>query len=200
MAIEIRLSREEWLFAAMKGCERQIDGAEKKRHPSYGSPEKRTNDGWFWNINGAAGELVVANWLGVPWDAAFGNLGASDVADLLEVRTTPGHDFPLRLHEPDPNDRLFILVTGVGPVWRIQGYLLGRRGKRTEWFHDKPPPVGKPTGRPAYWVEQKHLQTDFDKLRERFTLWLARNDLPARDGPRREPDQEANCRAGRESG
>jgi hypothetical protein len=107
--IEVELTFNEWLVASTRGCERQIDGAMRRRHPGHGSPDKRTSDGWFWNINGAAGEACVAKWLGVPWDGCFGDLDASDVA-FLEVRTTTGHDYPLRLHDDDKDGRVYVLV------------------------------------------------------------------------------------------
>ena len=171
-AIEWALSGNDWLYAAGKGCERQIDGAIKRRRPGYGSPEKRTNDGWFWNINGAAGELCVAQWLGLSWDGAFGRLGDSDVGNLVEVRTTPGHENPLRLHDDDKDDRVYILVTGIGPRWAIRGFILGKRGKNPEWFHDRPAPANRPTGRPAYWVPQDQLSVSFESLRARVNWHL----------------------------
>ena len=164
--IEVTLTADEWLYGATIGCRRQIDGAMKKRHPGHGSPEKRTNDGWFWNVNGASGEKCVAKWLGVPWDGSFGDLGADDV-EFLQVRATPGHDYPLRLHDDDKDGKVYILVTGIGPTWKIQGFILGKRGKRKEWFHDMPPPVCRPTGRPAFWVPQEYLNRDLDRLRDR---------------------------------
>jgi len=171
--IEISLTVDEWLYAAGVGCKRQIDGAMKKRHPGHGSPEKRTNDGWFWNVNGAAGEKCVAKWLGVPWDGSFGDLKADDV-EFLQVRATPGHNNALRLHHEDADEKVFIQVTGIGPTWRIQGFILARRGKREEWFHDRPPPVCKPTGRPAFWVPQEHLNLNLDRLRSRVLSAIER--------------------------
>jgi hypothetical protein len=184
--IEIELTRVEWLYAATRGIERQIDGALRKRHPGHGSPDKRTNDGWFWNVNGASGEACVAKWLGVPWNGSFGNLKASDVA-FLEVRTTPGHDYPLRLHDDDKDGCVYVLVTGRGPTWRIHGYIVGARGKRQEWFHDRPPPSEKPTGRPAYWVPQGSLSHDLALLKGRVLAHLARQQA---NGQRRDRDQE----------
>jgi hypothetical protein len=80
------------------------------------------------------------------------------------------------LHDDDKDDRVYILVTGIGPTWRIQGFMTGSRGKKREWFHDRPPPIGKSTGHPAYWVPQSALNTDLDRLKQRF---LARLGNPA---------------------
>lgn len=166
--VEIELTHDEWMNAAMRGCERQVDGLIKNRVSTQRGFIRQPTDGWFWNVNGAAGEACVAKWLGVPWDGCFGDLRASDVA-FLEVRTTPGHDFPLRLQHEDKDDRVYILVTGVGPTWRIQGFILGAKGKQQEWFSDRPPPACKPTGRPgAFWVPQESLGRDLDLLKRRF--------------------------------
>jgi hypothetical protein len=41
---------------------------------------------------------------------------------------------------------------------------------REELFHDRPPPVGKSTGMPAFWVPQSDLHTNLEEFKER---WLA---------------------------
>lgn len=171
--IVVQLDDSEWLHAAKVGCQRYIDGRSKDRTPGHGSREREREEdggGWFWDINGACGEKVVAKWLGVPWDGCFGSLRAND-AGLLEVRTTTNHDYPLRLHDVDKDDCIYVLVTGVGPTWRIQGFMLGVKGKRQEWFSDRPPPKRVATGRPAYWVEQRFLNNRLDLLKERY--WKA---------------------------
>lgn len=163
------MTQAEWLYAATRGIERQIDDLLRGRKPRHMAVEKQATEGWWWNINGACGEQVVAKWLGVSWDGAFGNFRAADVGGIVEVRTTTRHDYPLALHPSDPDDAPFILVTGLGPRWRIQGFLRGSKGKRPEWYHDRPPPAGVPTGRPAFWVPQVELQkddADFDRLKD----------------------------------
>lgn len=166
--IEERLNHDEWLHAADVGCERFIDGILKGRAPGHGSREaenRERGEGWFWDINGACGEKCVAKWLGVPWDGSFGKLRANDVG-LLEVRTAPQHNHHLILHDTDRDECLFIFVTGVGPVWRIHGFITGAKGKQRQWFHDTP--CGNSTGRPAYWVKQRHLCRDIEKLKQRY--------------------------------
>ena len=148
--VRITLTLEEWLHAATVGCKRQIDGLLRNREPGHGASTKAQHEsGWYWNINGACGEKVVAKWLGADWDGSFGDLGAGDVG-LIEVRTTSDHDYPLPLHPTDKDNSVYILVTGLGPTWQIQGYIMGSRGKQPAYFHDKPPPVKKSTGRKAY--------------------------------------------------
>jgi hypothetical protein len=178
--IEITLSRDEWVYAATVGIERQIDGLLNNRTPRHNSPEQKTHEGWFWNVNGAAGEKAVSDWLGVNWDGASNDFD-KDVGPF-EVRTAPKHDYPLRAHDKDPDDKILILVTGVGPEWRIQGWIPAKRAKRKEWFHDRPPPVRKPTGKPAYWVEQQYLSKNLDVLRERYREALGLGEPePARE-------------------
>jgi hypothetical protein len=164
--IKITLDQDDWAFAAAKGARRHVDGIMKKRFDPRGlGSEQKIEVGFFWNINGASGEKCVANWLGIPWDGTVGIVTASDVG-VLEVRTTPGHNYPLRLHPEgvDKGDRIYVLVTGIGPTWRIQGYMLCKEGRREEWWSDRPPPVRKKTGRPAFWVPQEYINHDLDAL------------------------------------
>jgi hypothetical protein len=176
--IEVELTHREWAKAAMHGCDRQIDGLIRGRVSTQTGSHLQPTDGWFWNVNGASGEACVAKWLGVPWDGCFGDLKASDVADL-EVRTRPKHDYDLLVFDHDKDDRVYILVTGTGPRWRINGFILGRKGKNPEWMHAEP--GGKPNGRaPAYWVPQSALNHDLELLKRRF---LARYEAAAEQPP-----------------
>lgn len=175
--IEVELTQAEWMNAAMRGCQRQIDGLSRGRLSARDGSDKQPTEGWFWNVNGASGEAVVAKWLGVPWDGCFGDLRASDVGEL-EVRTVLQHRCHLLLTPKDREDRVHVLVTGSGPVWRIQGYILGRRGKDEQWLHAEP--GGRPNGRaPAYWVPISALSTDLDQLKRRY---LARYKPPRASG------------------
>ena len=164
--IEITLNEEQWNLAAGVGVERQINAVlndRKSRQPHW----RTMLEGWHWNINGACGELCVAIWLDEHWDGAFMDFSAADV-ESLQVRTSNGHDYPMRLHPEDNDDAIYILVTGVGPTWRIQGFLLAKLGKRDEWYHDRPEPACKPTGLPAYWVPQGEIRRDLHLLKERW--------------------------------
>ncbi len=168
MRYEVTLDDDEWLYAASEGCRRNIDAISKGRVHGHKSLEDGHHQGWFWDINGACGERCVAKWLDVPWDGCFGDLGANDVAGLFEVRTTPGNQNPMCMHNKDKDGCLYIHVTGKGPMWIIQGYLIGRKCKQQEWWHDTPGPSKKPTGRPAFWVPQEDLNHDLDLLYKRF--------------------------------
>lgn len=176
--IEIELTHDEWMNAAMRGCQRQIDGLIRGRVSARDGGHQQPTDGWFWNVNGASGEACVAKWLGVPWDGCFGNLRASDVGEL-EVRTLLRHHYDLLLTPNDRDDLVHVLVTGTGPRWRINGFILGRKGKNPEWMHAEP--GGKPNGRsPAYWVPQSALNHDLELLKRRF---LARYHEAAAEQP-----------------
>ena len=169
--IEVELTESEWLHAGTIGLRRQIQAITKKFSPAHGVEGHRNRyEGIAYNVMGAAGEACVAKWLGISWDGGGLQIERRHDGDVgqLEVRTAPNHSYPLRLHDNDKPDRVYILVTGDGPTWRIQGFILGSRGMRQEWFHDRPPPAGKATGRPAYWVPQEHHSHQLDLLRERF--------------------------------
>ena len=168
--IEVELTEAEWEYAAMIGVRRQIQAITKGfRADALGCNSPR--DGMQLNIMGACGEMVVAKWLGIPWDGGGDDISKrhhGDVGGLLEVRTTHSHDYPLRLNANDKPERIYMLVTGMGPTWQIQGFAKAAGVMRQEWFHDRPPPVGRSTGCPAFWVTQENLRHDLHKLKEWF--------------------------------
>jgi hypothetical protein len=169
--IEVELTEDEWLYAGTIGLRRQIQAITKKFAPAHGIEDDRNKyEGIGYNVMGASGEAVVAKWLGIPWDGGGLQIERRHDGDVgrLEVRTVLRHDYPLRLHDNDKPERVYVLVTGEGPRFVIQGYLKGANGQRPEWFHDRPPPVGKATGRPAYWVPQQNLNHDLELLKTRF--------------------------------
>jgi hypothetical protein len=94
--------------------------------------------------------MAFAKWAGMYWAGNLGNLGADDVG-AVQVRTRSRHDYDLILHPSDPDERAFVLVTGVAPEFHIVGWIWGREGKRPEYWDDPA------RGRPAFFVPQRAL-------------------------------------------
>lgn len=117
------------------------------------SHNARDDKGWEYNIGGSIGEKVVAKYTGRPWDGALGNLDADDVGSC-QVRSTPYHDGFLRMHKTDKDHKAYILVTGIGPVFTLRGWLWGIEGKLEQYWGNLP----GIKGRPAYWIPQSHLR------------------------------------------
>jgi hypothetical protein len=145
------------ILVCQVACLRQISNLFHARVDAWGCDPA---DGWTVHIEGACGEFVVARELGKFWAGALGNLRADDVG-RLQVRTSESHTDRLMLHDEDPDDRAFVLVTGIAPRFRIHGWILAREGKRPEWWDD---PYGEKYGkeRPAYFVPQSELHSIHD--------------------------------------
>lgn len=152
--IEVTLSPDELMFAALVGIRRQVHNLFAGRQDKHGAPRDK---GWQIHVEGAAGERAVAKAKGAYWDGNLGDLGADDVG-RVQVRTRSNHDFDLIIHKDDPDDRAFILVTGIAPTYSLRGWIYGRDAKQQEWWQD---PAG---GRPAYFVPQSALRPIVKKL------------------------------------
>jgi len=143
----VRLTAAEMVVVAQVGCCRQIRAIERGARERHAAP-----DPWGVNIEGAAAEYVVANWLHAWWNAITPlNWYGEDVGGNVHVRHTTRADGGLILHPDDPPDGKFVLVVGRLPELRIAGSLTAGRGQvkrywRTDW------PV------PAYCVPQTELE------------------------------------------
>jgi hypothetical protein len=145
---DIDLSSWEMLMAAQAGVLRQVENLQKKRVPAYGVG---VDNNWQIHIEGCMGEYALAKYLGIHWSGK-GQLRKPDVGEF-DVRTASRDNYQLILHPEDPDDRIFWLICGKNGAYSIKGWILGRDGKRQEYWKD---PVG---GRPAYFVPQSALHS-----------------------------------------
>lgn len=142
----VALAPWEILIAAHAGCMRQVENLKLRRAPGYGVSS--TMD-WQINIEGILGEFALSKYLGVRWEGK-GKLRAPDVGEV-DVRTRSRHHYDLILHDEDPDDRVFWLLTGINGTYTVHGCIRAIDGKRREYWRD---PAG---GRPAYFVPQSAL-------------------------------------------
>lgn len=145
----VNLAGHEIMLAAVAGAMRQIENIKRNREPAYGAGV--SND-WQLHIEGVLGEYALAKYLGVRWDGK-GKLRAPDVGEV-DCRTRSRAGYDMIIHPEDPDDRVFWLVLGNNGHYRVAGWILGRDGKRQEWWKD---PTGK--GRHAYFVPQSALNS-----------------------------------------
>jgi hypothetical protein len=89
--------------------------------------------GWTDHILGACAECAVAKVTDNYWYGSLGDMKARDV-DEYQVRSTELSEGCLLVHEEDQDDHVFILVTGVPPRLRIQGWTCGREAKKKEFW------------------------------------------------------------------
>jgi len=150
--IEVRLSKIEFFQAVNVGVIRQMQNKAKGRKDRFGAEKM---DGWGIHIEGACGEAAVAKYLNIFYNGNIGNLSACDVnnnARNVEVRTAAKNHHSLILHKSDKDDSVYILVCGEAPVFNIKGWVMGRDGKKNEYWKD-------PTNnRPAFFVPQNALK------------------------------------------
>jgi len=114
--------------------------------------------------NGAGAEIAVCIALGAWWEATNGTFGQrSDAADVrcgtqrIQVRSTPYPNGFLPLHDTDPDEDVFVLVTGTLPTYTIRGAIRGRDAKTPEHWTTTHPTTGRRLPHPCYAVTQREL-------------------------------------------
>jgi hypothetical protein len=147
--IETTLTWPQVALGAQAGCMRYILALR------YGRPELDGDKDLKWesHINGALGEMAVAQHLDCFWDPVWREIDRTR-ADVgrFHVRSTtarPGH---LILHPRDPDDGRFYLVRlgaadAAGMALEIVGSILASEGKRIGAWEERVPGRGA-----SYWV------------------------------------------------
>lgn len=127
--IEVRLKDYEVLQAAMTGMLRQVSAIKRK------SVSKIIGREWQAHIEGACGEVAVAKVMGRYWGGGINTYKSGGDIDSTgwEVRTRSSHDYDLIVRDDDDDERVFILVTGHAPDYRVQGWIRAADAKRQEW-------------------------------------------------------------------
>ncbi len=148
MAVDVVLHWSEMYAASMVGVMRRVENIRVGRRDRYG----RVDSVWDADIEGACGEKAVAKFLGLYWSGDIGVLKATDVGPI-QVRTARDHNRRLILHPGDSDDQVWVLVTGLAPELKIQGWCYGFEGKLDRfWTH----PFG--AREPAFYVPSDELR------------------------------------------
>jgi len=150
---KVTLEYHELLLAGIAGVMRQVENLKLKREAAHGI-ERGTKGDWQANIEGVIGELAVSKHLDVYWKGK-GEFRGADVGRDFQVRTTSYATGHLWLFREDPEDKVFILVTGSGLEYHIRGWINGAQGKRQKYWGSKQ------EGREAFWVPQHDLMTEW---------------------------------------
>lgn len=102
--------------------------------------ESKIGNGNHWenHIEGACGEVAVAKVMGKYWGGSINTFKQGGDIDSTgwEVRTRSNHDYDLIIRDSDPDDRVFILVTGKAPCYRVWGWIGSTDARREEWRKD----------------------------------------------------------------
>ena len=121
-------------------------------------------DGWRADIEGAAGEMSVAKYLGVYYS---GEWKRSDIGARIQVRTRADIHADLPLYPRDGDGDCFVLVVGQLPTYLLRGWILGRVAKHLERYYEDRPRVGQ-----SWFIPARELHS-METLRE----YLASTDM-----------------------
>lgn len=149
--MRIALTTEELIHYGGLGVARCANAMEKRRVGAHGFD--RNYERWQIDVEGVLCEAAAAKALSLPYEPVVGRLDTSegDIGPGLQVRGTKYNTGSLLVHQSDPDDDKFILVTGAYGVYDIRGWIHARDGKVEKlWKTYK--------NRGAFWVGQEFLK------------------------------------------
>lgn len=149
--MRVALTTAEMIEYGSAGIARCANAMEKQRKGAHGF--NRDYERWQIDVEGLLAEAAAAKALNLPYAPTVGSLDTADgdIGPGLQVRSTKYNTGSLLVHDRDPEDHYFILVTGVYGVYDIRGWIQAKHAKQPEWWKTY-------KGRGAYWVAQQYLQ------------------------------------------
>jgi hypothetical protein len=151
IGITIRLGFSELLVGVNVGSLRNIESVLKNRSADkHGEP---TVDPWVRHIEGALAELAAAKALNVYWSAPVNTFKTGGDLGQYEVRLGFEDDYRLIIRNDDADEKIYILVVGRAPTFRVAGWMLGRDARKPQWLRS---PGGRP---PAWFVPRSKLRS-----------------------------------------
>jgi hypothetical protein len=137
----------------MVGVARNIYNRSKAATPRYGAYGL-----WNADIVGALGEQVVAKATDRYWSGTVGTRDYDGDVGPWHVRASEPHTNRLLVHDSDPDDGLFVFVTGRAPCLAVRGWILGADAKAAcHWDDGLPDPAyAVPADALAPWETRPH--------------------------------------------
>ena len=145
----VTLSKQEFFYASQVGTMRQIASVLRGLPDRHGA---KPADGWSLHIEGACGELAFARASGRFWSPSVDTFKSQGDVGGVEVRTRSEHHFELIVRESDDPSRVYALVTGRSPAFRVHGWLVGVDARRADWLRTHG------NREAAYFVPQSELR------------------------------------------
>lgn len=128
----VRLTKEEAREAAFVGVERQLDAIYSGR---FDHERTGRDDAWGNHIEGACAERAFCKAMNLPWVGKVNTFhGEADVGQDFEVRSTKYTNGHLIVRPPDPDDRLYVLMTGQVPLFVPRGWVAGDEAKHESYW------------------------------------------------------------------
>lgn len=147
----VTFTPQEFEHAAFGGLIRRRDCILRGAQQFYGY-NPTPAEAWGNDIEAAIAEAAVAKCRKMFW--LTGSIGAPDVGDNIQVRSTHYRHGELMLHKRDPDNAPFYLVVNPdrdGMKRWVIGWIYAWEGKKDRYWKEKV------KGRPAYFVPQEDL-------------------------------------------
>lgn len=156
MICKVTLNQKEFAYAESVGKTRQEEAVKSGRHDAHGY----SGDGFNIHVQGACGELALAQALGWHWSAPVNTYKSGGDVGILQVRTAvrflrSGKDTSLIIRPDDNDDDIFVLVWMIDKHnYEIAGYIKGVDAKQRKWWRPNPS-NGRP---PLYLIDRAGLK------------------------------------------
>jgi hypothetical protein len=120
-----------------------------------GWPDKAGFKGEGYDIHtlGVLGEMTVCAVMGWYYNPTINTFKAPDVGVNIDVKTRPRHDWDLIVRPGDPEDRVYVLVTGRKLDFQVRGWVYGHEVAALGWWGAKD---GERA--PCWWIGQDRLR------------------------------------------
>lgn len=148
--ISICLDHMDMALAASVGVERHIKAMAAGRKNAHGLSDNA--DLWGIHIEGAAAEFAFAKALHLSWDRSTDPDKFKGDVEGYQVRLGRGDAYHLVVRKNDPDEHIFVLVTGRCPNFNVVGWIRAIEGKNPAFWTSK-------GGRaPQFYVPQSALR------------------------------------------
>jgi hypothetical protein len=125
--VSVTLDPWELMTAAQVGVTRNIQAIKRgSKNSKYGNV---ADDSWNMHILGALGELAFCKVTGIYWPASVNTYKDADAGRNIQVRTRSKHSYELIVRKADPDEDLYVLVTGGPQQFVVHGYEVGHKVK-----------------------------------------------------------------------
>jgi hypothetical protein len=156
----VTLDWDEVFYGAQVGAQWRIEALKRNlRHVEGREEDLGEDEVWFYSINSACAEQAGAKYFNVFWPPKVGKLDHEDLwhpaVGWIGVRSTHHLKGKLRVLADDPDDRVYVLVTGVAPRFWVRGWAFGYEAKRPEWLMYR-------AGGSGYFMPQKDMRSVSD--------------------------------------
>lgn len=134
--VEVKQMPWELELAGEVGVKRMARSLSNGHEARHGARDATEGEAWWRHILGACGEQAFAKATGRYWDGSVGTFKDGGDVGRVQVRTRSQHGWALIVRTDDADDDVFVLVTGMPPVFQVVGWITARDAKRDEWLKD----------------------------------------------------------------